>query len=415
MANSAFLKSSISLDSPVFTTKITAPMVVGGTGTTATLTLKGTSNVSASGSTVLIQPTGGNVGIGTTPVDKLDVEGNIVLKNSTAYSTSNARSLIYFGIPSGYGINPLANMTFTTSCAGAAAAKIDFYTRSVAADYCSRMTIDAVGNVGIGTATPNGKLHVAAYSATAGCGNINISNTCYPTSGWAFRIPDANAIIDLSIDKENGGWSSVMYFKRSNGYIGIGTTCPAQSLDINGSLNISGAGVSAPPAGLSYGLFPHSGVGLGIYATAGGITFWGCSTPSEYMRIYKGVLTVSALATGSLTSASGVITSSSDQTLKIADGFIDCALPKIMNLTPRYFYWNEKSGFDKCTQSIRQLGFYAQEVNKVLGEEVANTPEEGKDWGYYDRGVIAMLTKAMQEQEEKINKLINRIEILENK
>jgi len=53
--------------------------------------------------------------------------------------------------------------------------------------------------------------------------------------------------------------------------------------------------------------------------------------------------------------------------------------------------------------NIRQLGFYAQEVNEALGEEVANIPKnENDNWGIYDRGIIAMLTKAIQELNEKL-------------
>lgn len=133
----------------------------------------------------------------------------------------------------------------------------------------------------------------------------------------------------------------------------------------------------------------------------------------EVMRLTEtGTLAISALASGSLTSVSGIITSSSDATLKIGDGFIDTAIDKIMQLTPRYFYWKPESGLDTC---IRQLGFYAQEVHDVLGEEVANTPTEGRGWGFYDRGVIAMLTKAMQEQHKYIETLECRIMVLENK
>ena len=95
--------------------------------------------------------------------------------------------------------------------------------------------------------------------------------------------------------------------------------------------------------------------------------------------------------------------------LKIEDGFIDNALDKILKLTPRYFYWKEES---KLPTDLRQLGFYAQEVNEALGEEVANTPkDENQNWGIYDRGIIAMLTKAMQEQNELITSLQSRLDI----
>ena len=89
--------------------------------------------------------------------------------------------------------------------------------------------------------------------------------------------------------------------------------------------------------------------------------------------------------------------------LKISDGYIDTALDKILKLTPRYFYWKKETGLPT---DLRQLGFYAQEVNEAIGEEGANTPRNENDkWGIYDRAIIAMLTKAMQEQQAQIEEL----------
>mgnify|MGYP002477974694 CR=1 FL=1 len=56
----------------------------------------------------------------------------------------------------------------------------------------------------------------------------------------------------------------------------------------------------------------------------------------------------------------------------------------------------------------RQLGFYAQEVNKALGEEAANTPQDkNTPWGISDRSMIAYLTKAIQELKQEIDTLKN--------
>jgi hypothetical protein len=84
--------------------------------------------------------------------------------------------------------------------------------------------------------------------------------------------------------------------------------------------------------------------------------------------------------------------------MKIDDGGIDIALPKIMRLNPRYFYWKPETCLNSCD---RQLGFYAQDVSEILGTEVANQ-SHNCSWGIYDRGIIAMLTKGMQEQQCKI-------------
>ncbi len=134
----------------------------------------------------------------------------------------------------------------------------------------------------------------------------------------------------------------------------------------------------------------------------------------ERMRITGGgAVTINNLGTGTVTSSSGTLSASSDMNLKISDGYIDNALDKIMNLKPRYFYWKEETGLPT---NIRQLGFYAQEVNQSLGEEAANTPKNENDkWGIYDRSIIAMLTKAMQEQQSQIDILKQEIINLKNK
>jgi hypothetical protein len=126
-----------------------------------------------------------------------------------------------------------------------------------------------------------------------------------------------------------------------------------------------------------------------------------------------GGVVITNLGSGAVSATSGLLSTTSDMTLKVEDGYIDNALEKISQLKPRYFYWKEESGLPT---DIRQLGFYAQEVNQALGEEAANTPKNENDkWGIYDRGIIAMLTKAIQELSTENTSLINRIEALENK
>jgi hypothetical protein len=92
----------------------------------------------------------------------------------------------------------------------------------------------------------------------------------------------------------------------------------------------------------------------------------------------------------------------SDSTLKRADGFLNSnsALSKILQLQPRYYYW-------KNDKTQRHLGFFAQEVNTILGNETAYKNAIGKDAKYVmdDRALIAYLTKGMQEQQVQIDEL----------
>jgi hypothetical protein len=141
----------------------------------------------------------------------------------------------------------------------------------------------------------------------------------------------------------------------------------------------------------------------GMYLSAANTLNLATNSTNKFSISSVGVVTISALGSGTVTSTSGVLSAVSDMNLKVADGFISNALEKVLNLKPRYFYWNEESGLPTDN---RQLGFYAQEVNEALGEEAANTPKtENESWGIYDRGIVAMLTKAIQEQQAQIEEL----------
>lgn len=103
--------TSPTLATPTITTNATVPLVIGGTGTTSTLTLRSTSGVGTTGADIVFQTgnngatevmriqNGGNVGIGTaSPLTKLHVgavtvsDGNVTLSAGTlmVYATATA-------------------------------------------------------------------------------------------------------------------------------------------------------------------------------------------------------------------------------------------------------------------------------------------------------------------------------------
>ena len=150
---------------------------------------------------------------------------------------------------------------------------------------------------------------------------------------------------------------------------------------------------------------------IGTTNTTTGLRIEDSAGSSNFTVRDDGALTALKYANGSLSVLAGLIISTSDINLKNDDSGIINALNKVLKLNPRYFYWKKESEIN-CDE--RQLGFYAQEVKEALGEEVANNNNNGK-WGIHDRGLIAMLTKAIQEQQIIIESLKNRIELLENK
>jgi len=288
-----------------------------------------------------------------------------------------------------------------------------------------KMIIKASGNVGIGTSSPDLLLHVEGQAGQFG------STTGYRTSKFTAKssvVSDKPGII-LGYDTNGGGiiaaatestgqpinfwtyngsaWGERMRIT-SGGNVGIGTSSPSATLSVIGSQLFDGVGATFKRTGVL------SGQNWNLGIDNSGISFYD-NTNSAYRFIISpsGYVNIGTLGTGTVAATGGTLSTISDMNLKIEDGFIDNALQKVMNLKPRYFHWKEESGLPT---NLRQLGFYAQEVNSALGEEAANTPKNENDrWGIYDRGIIAFLTAAIQEQQaqieaqqQQINSLINK-------
>jgi len=137
-----------------------------------------------------------------------------------------------------------------------------------------------------------------------------------------------------------------------------------------------------------------------------------------------GIITMYAYGSGTVVMSGGVISTTSDENLKIKDGGISNPISKIMALEPGYFYG--KPGSNLGTE--RHLGFYAQNVYAAIGQEAAPVPQpsttknmDGTEstvtppWGFYDRSVLAVVVEALKAQQNEIVALTARIAALENK
>jgi hypothetical protein len=287
------------------------------------------------------------------------------------------------------------------------------------------------GNVGVGTTSPSYKLHVTNNANgfisrfTGGTsGDVNIGlfanfglgfGSIGTESNHAFNI-FTNGFDRLAIS--NGGDIS---FNGGSGSAGNSTATPKNfrfnndysSGATDASLKLYlfnlGSTIQGFTSGPSFDLQYHTSGNN----TLGAHAFFVGNSLVMKVQGTAGLVTISTLGSGAVTATGGVLSTTSDMNLKISDGYIDSALDKILKLTPRYFYWKEESGLPT---DLRQLGFYAQEVNEAIGEEGANTPKkENEKWGIYDRAIIAMLTKGMQEQQAIITLLQEQINELKNK
>ena len=222
---------------------------------------------------------GGNVGIGyTSPAISLDIRSGSQYTNTykshlslvdtqTAYDGSNPGGAVIFG-----GIDDSSSGTsWWAKIAGEKANATDgnrsgilnFYTRKEGGNPTSQMVINEDGEVGIGTTSPDAKLHVEgsvlidAYNnggAGAGLffreGFLNTNQPSITVIDHSGANPDGLCIAahDGISFKVNGGTERVRF--ASDGNVGIGVTDPDKALEVNsgstnlGGIKITGSGVN---------------------------------------------------------------------------------------------------------------------------------------------------------------------------
>lgn len=328
----------------------------------------------------------------------------------------------------------------------------------------SSLLFDDGTNVGIGTTTPRSQFEIngitgdnftegiritrngvpgqyGIFNISGGTNNFTAVNTSTgePFFNWLTSTNGTSTTVRMTLNKSpymldvTGSFRSTggAYLGTSGSFCGIGTASPNNNLEIvsgtnpNMALTTSASnlyvyyGMNAGTVGGALFTFCESYIpgnynagttaltnnswGIVLNASSGtGILQLQTNTTPRLSISNAGAVQITNLGTGTVSTTSGVLYTSSDMNLKISDGYIETALDKILKLKPRYFFWKEESNLPT---DLRQLGFYAQEVNEILGEEVSNTPKTKDDkWGINDRSIIAFLTKAIQELNEKLIK-----------
>lgn len=322
-----------------------------------------------------------NLLVGTTTDNGARVQVSGTAQATKLVSASNAFSgTLDFGTGSFKGIMDYTASTGLWSLNNQTAGASSTAYFQFQADSSPILTMLKSGNVGIGTTNPLTRLMVqdTANTYVAHFSGLNQAN------GIAIGTNSSNVAVIQGYTRTFSA-TNFISMQADGGNISIGSaTDTGYKLFVNGNTYIRSGGNTS-------GSF--------------GFVLQDSSANNLFLIRNDGAATFSNLGTGTVMATSGTLSTISDSSYKVDDGYIDSALEKVLNLKPRYFYWNKKSGLPT---DIRQLGFYAQEVNQALGEEVANTPKDNNTaWGIADRSLIAMLTKAIQELKQEIDTLKN--------
>lgn len=351
-------------------------------------------------SNLLLNPIGGNVGIGTTaaPTQALDVTGNgrftgnVAATNFTATGNITATAGISASGTAGYTFNTVGDLDGGLFSPGEGI--LQFKTNAV-----ERMRIIGNGNVGIGTASPGVPLHVASTgypnvffdgSSTSGTW-FNLRNTSVGGTNWlmlatgsgngegAGKLCFNNA---GTSDPGNGG-TNIMTLQ-PDGKIGIGTTVPAAKLHMNVAGNSNDWDIRLDSEGWQGALrmSPDNWLEMTNRAGAGG-TIGG----TGFARL----------------NSTGTWTVVSDGRLKCDIEPLQGMLDKAMALRPVNFHFKSDPAGEK------QMGFVAQEVEELFPSLVTNGEILTMDYA----GMSTVAIGAIKEQQSIIIALQKKIEALE--
>jgi len=320
-----------------------------------------------------------NVGVGVTPsawstFKGLQIVGGSLMSFSNAYADlfqntyfdgSNLR-YVNTGFASYYRQTSGVH-SWSTAASGSAGG---------VATFTQAMTLDASGNLGVGTSSPSAKLDVnGAIKVAANSG------VAFGTNGFLY-----------------GGDASDMYFGTSAAYnirFYINGAERAR-IDSSGNLLVGQTSQSNTTVGASFsGAGASAGAGYlssCVAASTSGFTNFNMySTGAGAYRFYVDM-------GGTVHATSVVITAISDERLKENVRDIDTGLSTVMALKPRRYDWKEGKGLDKKNAA----GFIAQEFEQVFPDSVglSKAGEDGieyKNINYEE--LIPTLTKAIQEQQ----------------
>jgi len=295
------------------------------------------------------------------------------------------------------------------------------------AAWSTKMAIQPGGNVGIGTGNPVDKLHVL------GNGNVRVRLTGtdsttqfvqYPTNGGAYW--DMGTVGQNTYFRTSNAsvLDTTAMLIQSNGNVGIGTDTPAAALQVtrrsggdaairihsgtpggfqgNARLELRGEwgeqGDNQYIEGFNLNYDNHGNVNFDQLYSGGDMVF--------RMRVaYTPTLAMTIHPDGTVI---GNFVSSSDVTQKTQIQPLTGALERVTALRGITYRWK-----DKTLNQGKQIGFSAQEVEKVFPEVVRTFPD-GLKTVAYDH-LTAALVEAVKEQQREIEKLNERVRELEER
>jgi hypothetical protein len=284
--------------------------------------------------------------------------------------------------------------------------------------FTQAMTLDASGNLAIGSTSANGmRFYAFGYSPEIYDPTTYSAKFAYYPKGSqeAYEISTGSTLkagygtlINISVNDNNG--SDQVYYgavAQSAGNSGAnfvfgrrtGTQTWAESARIDSSGNLLVGTTSVTGAGASVGQIVTNFNGTvqnGMYVSD---TNTSAGTDNA-INFGRGATLVGRLDT---TLTTLTLTNLSDKRVKINIQNSDSAIGLVSSVKVRKFDWT-------IDNTHEEFGFVAQELNEILPQAVSVGKTEDEMWGVNYVKLIPILTKAMQEQQAIIESLKARLD-----
>ena len=233
-------------------------------------------------------------------------------------------------------------------------------------------------------------------------GNVKVSGL-----GNGLIFPDGTRQITAGAGSGgDGGWmvSGNNMYSIPSGNVGIGTVSPHEKLDVAGALN------------LNEGIF--TGVALRVNRAEalwynGDYFSWGFGGTANFFANSVGIGQVDPGPHKLYVNGTGYATGgfwASDLRFKKNIRTIDSPIDKINNIRGVSFEWKRSEYQDKGFPEGEHYGVIAQEIEQVLPEIVKEGPNGDKAVSYTE--LVPILTEAIKEQQQQLEEQQRQIEYL---
>ena len=369
--------------------------------------------------------TNGNVGIGkNNPQTSLDVVGTATITNQT-----DGAVLL--------DLNSERNWQFKQLGTGAASS---LELASINGGGNKNFVINTLGNVGVGTQTPQKKLDVSGNRAdlllkttesSAMNGDVLSSILFYNDdmssgatgkrigSGIRYRAQDDYGRGQLeftnSTTNPSSSWNDTPNYSdntvtrmviKYDGKIGMGTTSPARNLEIENNGSYVGLKIQNTDATSAWSILEKDNNMFTIFQDgenyhrltidSSGNVGIGTTTPAYKLHVYGRIKT------------SG-ITESSDERLKENINDLTASLEKVLQLRGVTYNWKDKNEYSSATQ----IGLIAQEVKKII-PELVDQDQQGLYSVQYSH-LVPLLVEAIKELNTLLGQTQQNVLNLEDK